>query len=300
MTNKRLTSRSPPALRLSSLSTSSPQELSDLHAMVRDLRRHVQRQRAALDVVHAQARETQLKLRQASAALMSAQENERKRIASELHDSVGSALNALAFSVGGAMALTGRGDVAGTAAVLQRVAQQVKSTLDEVRRIAMDLRPAILDDLGIVGTLSWFIREFSAVYPGIALRTQVKVTEADVPFELRTPIYRVLQEALNNMVKHAQATQVDVRLARRGTNLSLTIQDNGCGFAPDQVRSGAVQIGIGLTGMRDRVDFSGGKFRIDSSGVSGTCITATWSLLVLDPSRERRKIDRGERNVEIE
>ncbi len=273
----------------------SNQDSGELYGMVRGLQRQLHLQRSALDAVHSQARETEMKLRQASAALMTAQEMERKRIASELHDSVGSALNSLAFGVGGALVLTGKGDVAGTSAILQRVAQQVKSTLDEVRRIAMDLRPAILDDLGIVGTLSWFMREFGAVYPGIAMNAQVEVAEADVPVALRTPIYRVLQEAMNNMVKHAQATQVVVRLTGNGSNLVLDIQDNGRGFSPEQVRSGVLQAGMGLTGMRDRVDFSGGEFHIDSSSNGGTRIVATWSLLAPDASREKRKLDRGKK-----
>ncbi len=253
---------------------------NDVYTMVRGLQRQLHLQRSALDAVHVQARESELKLRQATAALMTAQEVERKRIASELHDSVGSALNALTFAVGGALALTSKGDSQGTANLLQRAAQQVKGILDDVRRIAMDLRPAILDDLGIVGTLTWFSREFLAVYPHVMLRTQIEVQEADVAEPLRTPIFRVTQEALNNIIKYANATEVLVRLARGQTGIVLEIKDNGDGFvlrgSDGREQTGAT--GLGLCSMRDRVEFSGGEFHVCSAPGRGTQIVASWAL----------------------
>jgi signal transduction histidine kinase len=293
-----MSNKSSSTLKPVSSANDSEQGSGELYGMVRGLQRQLHLQRSALDAVHSQARETEMKLRQTSAALITAQEMERKRIASELHDSVGSALNAMTFAVGGALALTGKGDSQGTTGMLQKIAQQLKTVLDDVRRIAMDLRPAILDDLGIVGTLSWYFREFAAVYPHITLHAKVEVTEADIPVALRTPIYRVVQEALNNMIKHANATEVQVRLTRGPAGVVLRIKDNGRGFASAGVQSRVVQPGIGLTSMHDRVDFSGGDFQIESSSGNGTLITATWSLSVVEMDTEKRRVNRGGRHDE--
>jgi signal transduction histidine kinase len=252
----------------------------ELYTLVRGLQRQLHLQRTALDAVHSQARQTEMKLRQVSAALMTSQEMERKRIASELHDSVGAALTSLSFGVSGAIEAVRSGDSADAAARLQKLRQHVKDTLEEVRRIAMDLRPAILDDLGIVGTLSWFFREFRAIYPKIALRPAVGVLEDDVAVTLRTPIYRVVQEALNNIVKHAGASEVQVVLARRGSSIVLEINDNGRGFAAGVLgaQPSSFQSGMGLTGMRDRVEFSGGDFAMTSTPGQGTRVSACWPV----------------------
>jgi signal transduction histidine kinase len=254
----------------------------ELYTLVRGLQRQLHLQRSALDAVHSQARQTETKLRQVSAALMTSQEMERKRIASELHDSVGAALTSLSFGVGGAIDAMRNGDAADAAARLHKLRQQVKDTLEEVRRIAMDLRPAILDDLGIVGTLSWFFREFRVIYPKVMLHSAVTVLESDVALTLRTPIYRVVQEALNNIVKHAGASEVHVLLARRESHIALEVRDNGAGFQADVVgaQSSSFQSGMGLTGMRDRVEFSGGDFSMLSSPGNGTQVCARWPVAV--------------------
>jgi signal transduction histidine kinase len=260
---------------------------ADLQAVIRDLQEDLRLQRMALEASQALTQQTEValghaqsELRLVSAALMTAQEMERKRIASELHDSIGQALNALSFAVGVATDLSSGGDAAGATDMLQRVATQIKDTVEEVRRIAMDLRPAILDDLGIVGTLSWFFREFRAIYPNIDLRTEVDVEESDVAVSLRTPIYRVIQEALNNILKHASASEIRVVLARRPPRMVLEIKDNGRGFAvgEDHLHARTQGAGMGLTGMRDRVEFSGGDFSLGSMPGHGTLVRACWPI----------------------
>ncbi len=252
----------------------------EVNNIVRGLQLQLHLQRSALDAVHSQARQTETKLRQVSAALMTSQEMERKRIASELHDSVGAALTSLTYGVGGAIDALRKGDSEDTSARLQKIRQQVKDTLEEVRRIAMDLRPAILDDLGIVGTLSWFSREFRAIHPKVTLRSDVAIVEGDVAVTLRTPIYRVVQEALNNIVKHSGASEVHLALARHGGCIVLEINDNGRGFQAPVVgvQSSSILSGMGLTGMRDRVEFSGGELAMLSSPGNGTRISACWPV----------------------
>jgi signal transduction histidine kinase len=218
-------------------------------------------------------------LRLLSAALMTMQEMERKRIATELHDSIGQSLSALGFGVGVALDAARGGDTRLACDMLEKLAPQVKETIAEVRRIAMDLCPATLDDLGIVGTLSWFFREFRAIHPGLSLLTEVDLDERDVATALRTAVFRVVQEAMNNVVKHARATEIHIRLWRGESDILLEVADNGRGFdALEKSRPEMSAPSMGLKGMRDRVEFSGGRFRLESEPGKGTKISASWPL----------------------
>ncbi len=254
------------------------EEVGTLLALVQGLQSQVRSQRSELDAVHLKAHEAELKLRQMSAALMGAQEQERTRVAAELQHSVGQALLLMNFGVGGAIELTRSGDAVNATEKLQALAPQVKGTLDEVRRIALGLRPAMLDDLGIVGTLSWLSREFRTAYSSIALRTEIELQESDLAVALRTPIYRVVQQALDNIVKHARATKVSLHLKRERVGTVLEIRDNGSGFASSPGAEKSAALGLGLTGMRDRVEFSGGQFRLHSAPGQGTRVQACWPL----------------------
>jgi signal transduction histidine kinase len=209
-------------------------------------------------------------LRLVSAALLSAQEMERKRIACELHDSIGQAFNALAFGVGVALKMVRSEDLHNAEELLLRLSDQAKQAVGDVRRIAMDLRPATLDDLGIVGTLSWFLREFRSIHPDLKVVVNIDVSEADVSTSLVTAIYRVVQEACSNVVRHAGASEVRVALNRIQDSLQLRIEDNGRGI------EGSERQGMGLRSMRDRVQFSGGSFRLESGVGKGTSIVAAW------------------------
>ena len=230
-------------------------------------------QRAETDL-----RRSQSEFRLVSAALMTMQEMERKRIATELHDSIGASLSALSFGVGVALDSARGGDLRVACDMLEKLAAQVKETVGEVRRIAMDLRPATLDDLGIVGTLSWFFREFRGIHPGLALETEVNLYEEDVAPALRTTIFRVVQEALNNVVKHAAASEIRVRLWRTEREIRLEIADDGRGIPAGGGRRSTSGSGMGLKGMRDRTEFSGGSFDLESEPECGTRISASWPL----------------------
>ena len=223
-------------------------------------------------------RRSQSEFRLVSAALMTMQEMERKRIATELHDSIGASLSALNFGVGVSLDSARSGDLRVACDMLEKLAAQVKETIGEVRRIAMDLRPATLDDLGIVGTLSWFFREFRSIHPGIEVETEVSLYEEDVAPALRTTIFRVVQEATNNVVKHAGATEVRVKLWRTDNEIRLEIADNGKGIPKGGGRRSTSGSGMGLKGMRDRAEFSGGNFELESQPGRGTRILVSWPL----------------------
>ena len=148
-----------------------------------------------------------------------------------------------------------------------------------MRRVSTELRPAILDDLGILPTLSWFFREFEAVCSHIAVEKALAVSEQEVPAPLKITLYRIIQEATSNIVKHAAADRVRVSLYRADDALHLQIQDNGRGFDPANVvyRDGECR-GLGLISMKERATLSGGSYRLESSPGFGTHIQASWPL----------------------
>ena len=141
----------------------------------------------------------------------------------------------------------------------------------------MDLRPSILDDLGILATISWFCREFENVHPDIRVEKEVTVEEEEVPDNLKIIIYRILQEAFNNAAKHSRASRVLVRLGKEGKSIGLKISDNGTGFDMEEVRlKEGMSKGLGLASMRERVELSGGHFNIETGAGRGTAILACW------------------------
>ena len=154
---------------------------------------------------------------------------------------------------------------------------RVQGALVEVRRVSTELRPLILDDLGILPTLSWFFREFEAACGDIAVERTFNVAEHEVPVPLHITVYRILQEAFHNIVKHSGADRVRVRLDRIDDVLQLVIEDNGCGFEPDSISCVEGQTrGLGLLSMKERASLSGGIYRLSSAPGQGTCIKVSW------------------------
>ena len=223
-------------------------------------------------------RKSDRELRILSNQLLSAEEKERKRIARELHDSIGQALSAIKFSVENALLELREATNPIDLGSLEAVIPLTQKTIEEVRRIVMDLRPSILDDLGILATIRWFCREFKNVYAGIRIETNIDINEDEVPRHLKTIIYRILQEALNNVAKHSQANFVHLRLRKTETGMELIIHDNGRGFNPDQVMAiKTSRRGFGLASMRERADLSGAAFEINSIIGRGTTVRAVWT-----------------------
>jgi len=160
---------------------------------------------------------------------------------------------------------------------LDAVIPLTQKTIEEVRRIVEDLRPSILDDLGILATINWFCREFQIVYSGIRIEREIKIQEIDIPSALKTVIYRILQEALNNVAKHSQADRVQLSLQKTANGVELTIDDNGIGFdLAEAISLIPARRGFGLASMRERAQLSGGKFSIKSSAGNGATIRVWW------------------------
>lgn len=209
-----------------------------------------------------------------SSLLIAAQENERKRIANELHDGIGQRLSAIKFSVEDVLRSAEGSASAQSLERLHDVVGKIRDTIEEVRRTSMDLRPSILDDLGLVATINWFCREFSAMFPWIEVIKSVGIDEEALREELKVVIFRVMQEAFHNISKHASAQRVDISLGLRGDMLVLKIHDDGCGFILDaKVLNGP---SLGLKSMRERAELMGGAFDIRSGFGTGTRIEVCW------------------------
>jgi len=218
-------------------------------------------------------------LRRLSTRLLSVQEEERKRIARELHDGIGQSLSALKFLLENNLQVMKKNSIPGDLHPLESMIPMLGNAIEEVRQMQTDLRPPILDDLGIRATLSWFCREYQKIYSGIRIEQEIEVQESEIPHDLKTVIYRVLQEAMNNIAKHSGANRVRLSLAKRNGWIQLRVEDNGSGFEPRKVLSEErTGYGFGLTSMRERTELSGGSFSIESIAGGGTILQASWKL----------------------
>jgi PAS domain S-box-containing protein len=223
-------------------------------------------------------RESENHLRELSMALLSAQERERKLIAGEIHDSLGASLAAAKFKAESVLNEMGDSNPQ-TRLAFESVIPLIQETMDEARRIQMSLRPSMLDDLGILAAVNWLCRQFESTYSNIRIKKEIDIQEHEVPESMKIVIYRILQEALNNIAKHSKASVALLSLRKAEQAMQLVIRDGGQGFDPEEAysRRGATK-GLGLDSMRERAELSGGSFSIESSKGAGTVIRATWPL----------------------
>jgi signal transduction histidine kinase len=205
--------------------------------------------------------------------LISAQEDERKRIARELHDETSQGLTALMVGLESAdMALvSGSGEASNQ---LQKTKAIARKMLLNTRRLVGDLRPSLLDDLGLVPAIAWYGKQRLAPL-GIDLDLKCDATETRLPPEYETALFRIAQEAITNVVKHSQASKVSVDLHASNSQLVLKVTDNGRGFVcPDDAAPNGSTGSFGLQGMQERVSILGGKFSIQTAPGKGTILEA--------------------------
>ena len=218
---------------------------------------------------------TRDQLRDVSFKLLLAEETERKRIAQEIHDGITQHWSTVKLRVERILDQLSKE----ITPPLKDILPIIQVGLEETKRIQMNLRPALLDDLGILATISWFCREFQKAHPTIRVETKIDVQEDDISNPIKSVIYRVLQEALNNISKHAKTALVDLFFQKKDGAIEFTIQDHGQGFDLSAVLSEkSYAKGLGLSGMRERTHLSGGSFSIESSKGIGTTIRASWPL----------------------
>ena len=211
-------------------------------------------------------------LQELSTLLLRAQENERRSLARELHDEVGQSLSAILMETEGAEYAARGANVAEHLESIRRLAER---TLNQVRDLALLLRPSMLDDLGLTPALNWHARETSKRTGRNVVVTADEEIDS-LPDEHRTCIYRLVQEAVNNAVRHANARTVEVAVRKEHEKVSVTVQDDGAGFDTRFTR------GLGLLGMEERVRRLGGRLKITSEPGRGTAVHATLPVVELE------------------
>ena len=197
--------------------------------------------------------------------VVEAQELERRRLARELHDETGQALTSILLGLKG---LEERMDDSESREAAEELRELVVSTLQDVRRLAVELRPSALDDFGLVAALERLTGSF-AEQTGIAVDFQTALAEERLPEEVETAIYRIVQESLTNVVKHARARRVSILLARKDGAVKAVVEDDGQGFDPAEQTGGS-----GLVGMRERLALLGGRLAVESAPDRGTTLAA--------------------------
>jgi PAS domain S-box-containing protein len=212
-----------------------------------------------------------------SSKILETQENERKRVARELHDGIGQALTGIKFSLENAVRKLKETETPSHLKDLEDIIPLIQFTVDEARRIAMGLRPSTLDDIGISETIYWFCQQFEGIYKNIRIQQLIEVEEDQISEELKTVIFRVLQESLNNVAKHSKANCVQVSFLQKGKIVELVVEDNGIGFDPQgAAHQSAGKQGFGLASMKERAELSGGRFTLQSAPGQATRICAVW------------------------
>jgi signal transduction histidine kinase len=204
--------------------------------------------------------------RDALRRVVEAQELERKRLARELHDETGQALTSILLGLKPLDQAAANDEDRAAVAALREL---VVSTLQDVRRLAVELRPSALDDFGL-GTAVERLAETFREQTGMQVDLEAQLGDERLPSEVETALYRIVQEALANIVKHAGATRVSILLTHKDTSVAAVIEDDGAGFDPAAVGDDV----LGLVGMRERVGLVGGRLRIESGDGAGTTIVA--------------------------
>ncbi|MBK5104479.1 MAG: sensor histidine kinase [Burkholderiales bacterium] len=265
-----------------SATEAQPDKASETYASIASAPRH---DHAEWLNIEEALRVTRAQLQQRSAQQLMIQENERRRIAMELHDGLGQTLSLAKLSMQEAIKSVNIGVIDNARANLERAATHIKLAMEDLRRIAMNLRPSALDELGILATLAWYFREFEATCPHMKLERDIGVSESDVPEALKITIFRIVQESANNAMKHAGANRIKVALNSEGDVLELLIEDTGRGFDPAAVAAERdFEHGLGLRGMQERAELSGASYTMKSAPGQGTSICVRWpSTALSDP-----------------
>ncbi|HWQ35821.1 MAG TPA: PAS domain S-box protein [Blastocatellia bacterium] len=225
--------------------------------------------------LYEQVRAARDRLSHLSRQLIQAQETERRRIARELHDELGQSLTAVQF---GLLAVQQQAVSETAAEALQQAIELVDDAIQLVRHLSVSLRPSALDDLGLAEAVRWHAERLRQ-RTGLDIEVTVTGLSERLPAEIETACFRVVQEALTNTVRHAQAQHVAISLQKQTDRLTLTISDDGRGFDPGRVQARASRgESMGLTGMRERVQLSGGQLAISSASGSGTEISVSFPL----------------------
>jgi len=235
---------------------------SDPHFSSADLRLAEQFANRAANAVDLSRRVARDALRR----VVSGQELERRRLARELHDETGQALTSILLGLRAVEEADSPDEMSTAASDLREL---VVGTLQDVRRLAVQLRPKALDDFGLVAAVEHLVQTFSEA-TAIRVDLEAQLGDKRLPAEVETTLYRIVQEALTNIVKHAGASRVSVLLVRSTASATVVIEDDGQGFDPAELR----EDGMGIIGMRERVELHDGRLTVESTPGSGATLAA--------------------------
>ncbi len=219
-------------------------------------------------MLHREIATRQNELVELSKKLTSAEEDERKRISAELHDSTGQLLATAKMKLELITEQVAQSQPE-TGEVLEETVALLSSALDEVRNISHGLHPSLLDELGFVSAVRWLARKTSQL-SGIDVRLRVKGFKKRLPASIETPLFRIAQEALNNLARHSRASKATVALSASDSNVKMAIRDDGIGFNPAKEYKNPA--GLGLRTLKQRVRWLGGEFKLESGPGKGTSL----------------------------
>jgi len=242
----------------------------DEKTLERTIRYAIERKKAE-DAIRASERQ----LDYLSSQLLVVQENERRKVAAELHDNLGQVLTAIKYNIENVLSRMPRCDACSND--LQQVIPLIQGAVEHVRGIYTQLRPTLIDDLGVKATLSWYCREFENTNREIIVDKELAIEEEDIPESLKLVIFRIVQEAMENVAAHSCAKNVRLSLSREDANLCLQIRDDGTGFeVAARMSQTHSESGLGLRSMKRRAELTGGVLDVDSKDGVGTNIHVLW------------------------
>ncbi len=224
-------------------------------------------------------RASEAQLRQISAHLLDLIEQERRRIARELHDSIGSYLGAIKLSLG-QLACSSPIGKEPLSERIDHISHMLVETMDELQHITTNLYPPVLDDLGIMAALRWHTGKMNSSFSTVSITLHADIDETRIQPGLPIVIYRVSQEAIYNALKHSGSETVSVSLTEEDGAILLRIADQGVGLPGQEPGCTDTVCGMGIRNMMKRVEFSGGVFRIASGKGEGTTISASWPVFI--------------------
>jgi signal transduction histidine kinase len=270
------------SVRFASLSQTLQQRNMDLAAARQRLKEEIEQREKAeklllenklhYDRLLAQSGQMQEKLRLLSRQLLLAQEDERKKISRELHDVIAQTLTSINVRLAG-LRKEATLNNKGIERSIARTQRLIQHSVSIVHRFARELRPTVLDDLGLIPALHTFLKSFQAE-TGIRVSLSAFAAIEKVNGDKRTALYRVAQEALTNVARHSQATRADVKIQQLAGAVCMGISDNGKGFQEQLVSHSKEKSRLGLLGMRERLEMVGGSFTIQTAPGKGTTILA--------------------------
>ena len=251
----------------------------ELEIRVRDRTRELTVEIEERKRIEGALRESQEELRRLSSRILAAQESERRKVARDLHDQTWQTLNRVILETNHLLSQPPASDWAVVRQTAETILADTREAIGRIRSMQGELWPPVLDDLGILPTLSWYLREFEKDHSGFSTEKQIEAAEEEVPQNIKIVIYRVMQEALKNVAQHSGAGRVRLSLKKEKDRIVFAVNDDGKGFNLERILSGTQSwVGFGLVGMKEKVEQSGGTFEIRSREEAGTIIQVSWPL----------------------